>query len=255
MSASRGVSLAILVAVGLVACSRPSTPPAGEPPVARPAAVVSAPSSAPVASAGPSAEARGVRAVRYLALGDSFTIGTGSSPEQAFPARLVERWRLGGREVVLENPARNGYTSADVLAEEAPLIATFRPTFVTLAVGANDIVRQRGEAAYRASVQEILALVKSSGATLVGLPQPDWAATRVGASFGSYDVLRAKITTYNRILREETERAGGRFVDLSSLMDRQAKARLVAADGLHPSAAAHAEWAEALADAKLLPAP
>lgn len=259
MRGTRAASLAMLVAGGLVACSRPSTntatPISREAPVATREAISPAGPPETRASAVASASRRAAGTVRYLALGDSFTIGTGSSPEQAFPAKLAERLRAAGREVVLENPARNGYTSADVLAEEAPLVATFRPTFVTVAVGANDIVRQRGEAAYRETVRSILAMVKSSGATLVGLPQPDWAATKVGASFGSYDLLHAKIGAYNDILREEIERAGGRFVDLSSLMDRQAKARLVAPDGLHPSAAAHAEWAEALADAKLLPPP
>lgn len=257
MNRPRDLPLAILFAGGLFACGRPS--PSTQSPATTPEPTLASASAGPVApppavasaSAGPSVKGT----VRYLALGDSFTIGTGSSPEQAFPARLVERWRAAGHDVVLENPARNGFTSNDVLADEAPLVATFRPTFVTLAVGANDIVQRRSEATYRDTVRRILTAVKSSGAAIVGLPQPDWAATRTGASFGPYDAVHAKIEGYNRILREEIERAGGRFVDLSPLMDRQAKARLVASDGLHPNAAAHAEWAEALANAKLLPPP
>src|SRR5689334_6941769 len=56
---------------------------------------------------------------RYLAVGDSFTIGTGASPERSFPARLVARWK-DKCAVVLENVAVNGYTTDDVIAEELP---------------------------------------------------------------------------------------------------------------------------------------
>src|SRR5687767_6022996 len=42
-------------------------------------------------------------APRYLALGDSFTIGTGSSPSEAFPSRLVARWRGRGCLAELKN--------------------------------------------------------------------------------------------------------------------------------------------------------
>ena len=257
MARARVILALVFVAISVAsfgACSRLSPPiPSSLSPASKETPPVGAeprlagPSAEPAVSAVPAPSAG--RVVRYLALGDSFTIGTGSSPQQAFPTKLAERWRAAGREVVLENPARNAFSTADVLAEETPLIAIFRPTLITLAVGANDIVRHRSEATYRDTVRQILALAKSSGAVLVGLPQPDWAATPAGARFRAYDVVHARIGRSNRILREEVERAGGRWVDLSPLMERQAKARLVAPDGLHPSAAAHAEWAEVLAAA------
>src|SRR5258708_17825653 len=79
--------------------------------------------------------------IRYLALGDSFTIGTGTTPEKAFPAVLAARWRTAGQNVELLNPAVNGYTTDDLIARELPHVPVFKPTFVTLLIGANDIVR------------------------------------------------------------------------------------------------------------------
>ena len=72
--------------------------------------------------------------IRYLALGDSFTIGTGSSPAQAFPARLVEIWRSSGRAVTLKNVAVNGFTTQNLLDREMVEVAPFAPTLVTLAM-------------------------------------------------------------------------------------------------------------------------
>ena len=57
---------------------------------------------------------------------------------------------------------------------------------------------------------------------------------------------RARIRLFNRILREEAGAAGARYVDLFPLMEKQARAQLLASDHLHPSAKAHDEWAEAL---------
>ena len=54
--------------------------------------------------------------IRYLALGDSFTIGTGTTPDKAFPAILAGKWRAAGRAVELLNPAVNGYTTDDLIA-------------------------------------------------------------------------------------------------------------------------------------------
>src|SRR5438270_11685831 len=78
---------------------------------------------------------------RFLALGDSFTIGTGTTPGRSFPAVLARIWTELGRKVILANPAVNGYTTDDLISEELPLVSSFRPTLITVLVGANDIVR------------------------------------------------------------------------------------------------------------------
>ena len=79
--------------------------------------------------------------IRLLTLGDSFTAGTGAGFNESFPDRLVARWNAAGQPVTLRNPATNGFTSGDVIERELGHLERFQPTRVTLAVGANDIVR------------------------------------------------------------------------------------------------------------------
>ena len=186
---------------------------------------------------------------RYLALGDSFTIGTGTTPARSFPAVLVERWKATGRVVHLEDPAVNGYTTDDLIARELPLANTVRPTLVTVLIGSNDIVRGNSAERYRAQLRTIYAGLAAAGVparALFALPQPDWASSPAAASFGQPADLRATIAAFNRIAQEEVEHAGGRYVDLGPLMRRQADAGMLAEDRLHPSAAAYAEWAALL---------
>ncbi|HEY8655583.1 MAG TPA: SGNH/GDSL hydrolase family protein [Candidatus Limnocylindria bacterium] len=186
---------------------------------------------------------------RYLALGDSFTIGTGGTPERSFPAVLVARWKTAGRLVQLTNPAVNGYTTDDLIARELPLAEALKPTLVTLLVGANDIVRGRSATEYRAQLLRIYAALAAAGVparALVALPQPDWSRSPAAAPFGRPAELRATIEAFNLIAKEEVERSGGRYIDLFPLMRRQAEAAMLAPDGLHPSAAAYAEWAAML---------
>jgi acyl-CoA thioesterase I len=185
--------------------------------------------------------------VRYLALGDSFTIGTGSPPERAFPSRLVERWRAAGCAPILENVAVNGYTTGDVIATELPVLGTFHPSFVTLAVGANDIVRGSTLEAYRKNVRTILEAVSASGARLVVLPQPDWSQSPAAAGFGTREALSESITSFNAVLAEEARAKGATYVDLVPLMKQQAAGAQLASDGLHPSAEAYDAWAAELA--------
>lgn len=183
--------------------------------------------------------------VRYLALGDSFTIGTGSSEQQAFPARLKALLEKKGRAVKLMNPAVNGFSTQELIDEELSTVDAFKPTLVTLAVGANDIVRGRSPAEYRENLKKIFAALPAKA--VIAIPQPDWARSPVSKAFGDLDALHARIVQYNQILAEEAKAHGARYLDLFPLMMKQAAEKKIAPDGLHPSAAAHAEWAEALA--------
>src|SRR5450756_85040 len=55
-------------------------------------------------------------AIRFLALGDSYTIGTGaSSPAHSWPSIIAKRLNeQTGQEVGLTNPAVNGFTTLDL---------------------------------------------------------------------------------------------------------------------------------------------
>src|SRR5713226_5369410 len=92
---------------------------------------------------------------RWLALGDSFTIGTGTTPDRSFPAVLARLWADRGRTVLLRNPAVTAYRTDDLIAEELPLVSVFRPTLVTILIGANDIVAGSSEERYRQQLRAI----------------------------------------------------------------------------------------------------
>lgn len=186
---------------------------------------------------------------RFLALGDSFTIGTGTTPDRSFPAVLTRIWSERGRTVVLNNPAVNGYTTDDLIHDELPLLVSFGPTLVTLLIGANDIVRGATEDRYRRQLAAIHERVRADApdARVFAVPQPDWTLSPAGAGVGDAAAIARTIERFNEIAQDEAQRSGASWIDLFPLMREQARKKMVAADGLHPSAEAYAQWAAVLA--------
>ena len=170
---------------------------------------------------------------------------------------LVMRWWDAGTECDLRNPAVNGYTTDDLIREELPLALAYAPNLVTVLIGANDIVAAlrdagalgaRAEERYTRQLRRIHERIAADApkAARFGLPQPDWSLTAAGASFGDPAKIAQAIESFNRIARDEVERAGGAYIDIFPLMREQMRKGMTAPDGLHPSAAAYAEWAAAL---------
>ena len=253
------LAVTLLAALGAHCGTTTSAPPATAAPAPETATTyeTTAPST-PAGASNSTAQAAADREapVRLRALGDSFTIGTGSAPDAAFPARLAARWREGRCEVALRNPAVNGFTTQDLLDRELAHARPFAPTHVTLAIGANDLVRGRFADEYRAQVAAIFDALARAGVAaskVVAIPQPDWSKSPAASAFGSPDEIHTQIVNYNAALRAEAEARGARYVDLFPLMEQQAHDGLLARDGLHPNAAAHDAWAAALARA--LPSP
>jgi lysophospholipase L1-like esterase len=195
-----------------------------------------------------SASAGAAEPERYLALGDSFTAGTGALPSESFPARLVARWKKSGVDVQLENPASNGFTTQDVIDEELPALETFKPSIVSLAIGANDLVRGSDEKRYRAQLKRIFKAILDAGVkptAIFAIPQPAWSEAPISEAFGDRAELRRKIERFNEILKEEAKTAGARYLDLWPLMVKND--HKVAPDGLHPSVEAYDAMAAEIA--------
>ena len=185
----------------------------------------------------------------YLALGDSYTIGEGVPAEGRWPMRLAAALRMQG--VALAHPAilaTTGWTTDELSA--AMDAAEFAPPYdlVSLLIGVNNQYRGRSADDYRGEFRRLLeraiALAGDRpGRTLV-LSIPDWGVTPFARDSGR-DTARiaAELDAFNAIAGEESRRAGAAFVDIAPI-SREFPS-LLAGDGLHPSAAQYALWAEA----------
>lgn len=202
----------------------------------------------PAASAEP-APVASPRALRYVALGDSYTIGTATrTSAERWPDQLVAR--LAGREPSLELTANlgvNGYTSRDVVEAELPQLAGLRPEFVSILVGVNDVVQGVPAETYRRNVARVLDGILDivPAHRVVAVSTPDYTVTPEGASYGDPVRQAAGIRANNAILSELSARRAIAWVDIHDLSLRAATDRsLVADDGLHPSGAQYGLWVE-----------
>jgi len=186
--------------------------------------------------------------VRYVALGDSYTIGTSVRPAERWPERLADA--LGGEEPTLHlvaNLGVNGYTTADLIRDELPALEELAPDFVSVLIGVNDVVQGVAPAAYEANVGLILqALLARLPATrIVTVAIPDYTVTPVGLDFGDPRRQHHRIVAANATMARRSGEGGIAYVDTFDLSLRAADDRtLVADDGLHPSAAQYALWVE-----------
>jgi len=224
-----------MLAVVVVAC--------GGQPRSSQVAVTPAPSATPADAVVPSGAAS---ALRYVALGDSYTIGTEVGIDARWPTQLVAA--LGSTPPTLDlvaNLGVNGFTSRDVIDVELPQLDALRPEFLTLVVGVNDVVQGVSVDDFRRNVVAILDdLVRRVGAERVlVVTTPDYTVTPAGADYGDPATQAAAIRTNNEVLSGLAIARGIAVVDIYDLSLRAAGDRsLVAGDGLHPSGAQYALW-------------
>ena len=205
----------------------------------------SAATIAPMASEPPNPTAP----LRYVALGDSYTIGTSVAEGDRWPNLLVEALGAGRLELVA-NLAVNGWTSGDVRDRQVPGLEALHPDFVSLLVGVNDVVQGVSPATFRANAAAVLdAILAHVPATrVVVVSTPDYTVTPGGADYGDPDEKRAGVVANNAILRELATARGIAFVDVFDISSEAADDRsLVARDGLHPSGTQYARWVERIA--------
>jgi len=188
---------------------------------------------------------------RFLALGDSYTIGEGVAEAERWPVRLAADLRAEG--VAVQDPtivAVTGWTTdeLDAAIDRAVAEGEVSGTYglVTLLIGVNNQYRGRPVADYRAELRALLArAVAFAGGDerrVVVLSIPDWGVMPFAADRDRGGISRA-IDAFNAAARAEAIDAGAAWVDVTGLS--RAHPAETAPDGLHPSGAQYARWAEA----------
>lgn len=177
---------------------------------------------------------------RYLALGDSFTIGEAVDPSQRYPVWLADALDLPPPIIV----ARTGWTVSELDAgmDRADLAGPY--DLVSLLIGVNDQFRGGSADAYRQPFRAMLQrAIELAGdpCKVVVLSIPDYGNTPIGERYAG---VGEDIDAFNQVSREETEAAGARYVSVTEI-SRLPDDGLVARDGLHPSGAQYFRWARA----------
>jgi lysophospholipase L1-like esterase len=187
--------------------------------------------------------------VTFLALGDSYTIGESVPEAERWPVQLAERLRERGVNVdSVQIIARTGWTTDELAAGIAERSPEGPFDLVSLLIGVNNQYRGRAADEYRTQFRERLdhAVGFAGGRAdrVIVLSIPDWGVMPFAVD-RDRSRIASEIDRFNAINREETERAGARYVDVTPVSREAAgDSSLVAGDGLHPSGAQYARWAE-----------
>lgn len=186
---------------------------------------------------------------RYVALGDSDTIGTGARLEESWPVLCTTRLQKKGFRIELvANLGQNGWTSQNLIDDELPPLKELKPNFVTLLIGVNDWVQGVDAPTFQRHIEYIydeLSNILPSPKDILIVTIPNSSVTPVGIQFSHGRDIAQGIKEFNQIIIKEAQLRGLKAVDLFPLSQTMGKdPSLIAQDGLHPSAKGYAQWAD-----------
>jgi lysophospholipase L1-like esterase len=185
--------------------------------------------------------------ISYLALGDSYTIGTGEKPENRYLILLSEAFTAQG--FLFKTPrivATNGWTSGNLIfAVNNPPIDT-QYDLVSLLIGVNN---QYSGGSFLLFQKEFIELIEFSLSKVKGrsgvfvLSIPDYGATPFGEA--NTAKIFEEINMYNDFIRKVCEANKIKYYDITEI-SRKAKDDLsyLAGDRLHPSRKMYLEWVD-----------
>ncbi len=179
-------------------------------------------------------------ATRYLALGDSYTIGESVAATERFPVQLARELGLGDPQII----AQTGWTTDELNAAIDAANPQGPYDLVTLLIGVNNQYRGREAEQYRgefaALLQRAIGFAGGDAKKVVVVSIPDWGVTPFAEGRDRAKIAR-EIDQYNAINQEEAQRARASYVHITTISRRPDPA-LVADDKLHPSAKQYSEW-------------
>ncbi len=186
--------------------------------------------------------------IRYLALGDSYTIGESVAENERWPNQLAGMLAEKNIQAEVSIIARTGWTTDELWQgiQANPPQGTY--DLVSLLIGVNNQYRGYDVDEYREQFRFLLSksieYAGGDGNRVIVLSIPDWGVTPFAAGRNSEQITK-DIDSFNSINREETESAGANYVNITPI-SRQASddPSLIAFDGLHPSGKMYRLWVE-----------
>ncbi len=188
--------------------------------------------------------------IRYLALGDSYTIGESVAEAERWPNQLAASLKQNGYAADVTFIARTGWTTDELW--QGIQKANPKPPYdlVSLSIGVNNQYRGYDIEEYRQGFRFLLnKSIEYTGGDenrVFVVSIPDWGATPFAGGRDAAQIA-SEIDAFNAVSREEAEAVGVHYVDITPISRQVVNdPALIAYDGLHPSAKMYGLWVEEL---------
>lgn len=186
--------------------------------------------------------------VKFLALGDSYTIGQSVAEDQRWPVQLM--MALTEKSYPCHKPniiATTGWKTDDL---KKAILSKNIPTdfnLVSLLIGVNNQYQGKPANEYNREFEELLSIAIQKAGDNVSkvfvLSIPDYGYTPFGSN--KQDEISSAIDSFNVINKSIAEKKGVKYINITDI-SRQGlnDPSLVAEDGLHPSGKMYRLWVD-----------
>ena len=188
--------------------------------------------------------------IRYVAIGDSYTVATGIDEKDSWPSQLTQKLKSAGIEInLIEILGMRGATSQQTLNEVMPLLKNLKPEFISLLIGVNDWIREGvSSSKFKIRIKNLIDEIQSNlppPRKLLLVTIPDFSCSPQKKNWGYGKSATNGITRLNKILNTEAVLRNLVIVDIYPLsQDLCSQFGMFSDDGVHPSALQYSKWVD-----------
>lgn len=182
---------------------------------------------------------------KFLALGDSYTIGESVAEAERWPNQLVAKLKLTAPRII----ATTGWRTDNL--KDAIKAANLKPEYdlVSLLIGVNNQYQGKSIEIYEREFEELLQtsikLAKGKKKNVFVVSIPDYGYTPFGKA--KQEKISEELDQYNAINKRIAAKYGLKYFNITEISRKGLQdAELVAGDGLHPSGKMYAQWVEVI---------
>ena len=188
--------------------------------------------------------------IRYVAIGDSYTVATGIDEKDSWPSQLTQKLKTAGIEInLIEILGMRGATSQQTLNEVIPLLKNLKPEFISLLIGVNDWIREGvSSSKFKIRIKNLIDRIQSNlppPRKLLLVTIPDFSCSPQKKNWGYGKSATNGITRLNKILSTEAVLRNLVIVDIYPLSQNLcSQFGMFSDDGVHPSALQYSKWVD-----------
>ena len=183
--------------------------------------------------------------IRFLALGDSYSVGEGLEDQKNWPERLFDSLKKN-EDDLFTIIGETGFSTSELTLTFENTILEKPYNLISIQIGVNDQFRGTSSTIFKEDFQGLLKRIKENkqtrNASIFVVSIPDWSSTPFGADWDRSKITK-EIDEYNTVLKQICNLNNLLFIDITKISRSDPNNwAYVTPDGLHPSALMYGLW-------------